>query len=431
MKLTKHVDFDSLLSGVASVETIAQALDDGLRAKLDNIRTTMDKTASDNTKDDAVDAMAAGAVAGGAVAYHNKLRIEKAIRKLKKYDDGKLMNRVGGAIKEKSSKVKKTVKKIGDAITLRDRKREKLVRSVATRGQSASKAGKIGLGLVAGAAGLKIYNDYKANKAPHEKVASTESIRAQLANDVERESTPEGSAAHRGAQGASIGGLAGFMHGITKKSKIRGGKAKLIRGAWHGTAGAVWGGAATGGAAYAKKKVSPDTEEDKQRAYEKKLEKRAFDNIGRIGSINIVGAMQGDKEANVGMPMDFSTETGTKSLRNAGTTFNPGAKGAISIGGSAGSKSKGAIPFSRSAANRARKARTLNRADAVSKRGGLLDGQNAKDALSRGRAKHAVVKERAFIKGNGKGGVFGGLRAMTSALTSSSSTVGKFLRRKI
>ena len=417
MKLTKHVDFESLLSGVASMEKIAKALDDGHRAKLNNIRAMMNKTASDNDKDDAVDAMAAGAVAGGAVAYHNKLRTDKALRKLKQYDDGKLTNRIGGAIGSKSKKTKKTVRKIGDAITLRDRKREKLVRSVATRGQSASKAGKIGLGLAAGAAGLKVYNDHKASRSHNEKVASTENIRGQLANEVERESTPEGGAIHRGAQGAAIGGLAGFMHGVTKKSKIKGKKARLIRGAWHGTAGAVWGGGAAGGSAYAKKTISPDTEADKRRAYEKKLEKRAFDNIGRIGDLNIAGAMQGDKEASINGPMDFTTKATKNSVKNTGTIFNPGTKRAISTNGLAGSKGS--------------KARFLNKEDAISRRGGLIGGQNANDALSRGKAQHAVVKERAFIKGNGKGGVFGGLRAMTSALTNPSSTVGKFLRRKV
>ncbi len=254
--------------------------------------------------------------------------------------------------------------------------------------------GKFGLA----AAGATALGSKAKDHLDKEKTASTEDIRGQLANEVERESTPQGAALHRGQQGAAIGGLAGFMHGASKKSSIKGAKARLLRGAWHGTAGSVWGGAAAGGATYAKKKVAPDSNADKEKAFVEKLEKRAFDNIGRIGDLEFVNAMYIDKEAVLHSHMDFTTPKAKKSVGSTGTTFNPGTKSAVTIG-------------------RSIKRKPTSIAQAMA---------------GKGRADASTIKEKAFINGNNKGkGTLGTVRKMTSGLTSATGTIGKILRKRL
>jgi len=291
MKVSKHVDFDSLLSGTASIEKIAEALDNGELNK---------QAEPDNKKgsgaSDAAETLATGAAVAGGASYLSNKKSTKAVRKFQKHEESKLHNRVGKAIGKGSKTVGKLARKAGRKLTLRDLKGEKLLENARNASDSAKRTGKLGLGMAAGAVGLKAYSDYQKGQ---EKTASEENIRGEIANEVTREATPEGGARKRGKEGALVGALAGFAHGASKKGGLTSPKARMLKGAWHGTAGAVWGGGAAGAATYAKKKVMPDTAEDMQRSFEKKLEKRA--GLAHIGDVSLVSDMSGiyDKEANI------------------------------------------------------------------------------------------------------------------------------------
>ena len=444
MKLKKHVDFDSLLSGVASVDKIAKALDEDYQSELLDLGTTKEKTASDKQNNDVADAMAIGAAGAGAAAYHQKQKTDKIIGKIKKHEHGKLGYRIRKSLGRTAKSIKKSGKKLGNALTLRDMKRERLTNMLRNSERSTRRLSKAGLGLAAGAAGLKVYDDYAPKKnnieknafdEESEKLAGSdvkkkalsvgktglglaagaaayklhryyddtpeEDIRRQIATEVEKDSTPKGAAKLRGSQGALIGGLAGFMHGATKKGKIRGSRAKLLRGLWHGTAGAAWGGGAAGAAAYLKKKLAPDSEEDKQREYEKRLEKRAAFSAASIGYRSLAADVAGlDKEANAfNGPMDFTTPKKSNNIHSNDTTF-------ITDSGKKYKVNHGTI-----------KKKTSSLTEAIK---------------GKGKADAAAIREKAFVNGSNKGkGILGGVRRVFSGLTSPTSAIGKFGRRVV
>ena len=130
--------------------------------------------------------------------------------------------------------------------------------------------------------------DVDENERMVDKSASpTQSEQEEAQKEVMEESTPKGAAKKYGLQGAVLGGTAGFIHGASKKSPIKGGR--ILRGAWNGTAGAVWGAAAGGAPAFVKKTVAPDNDNDKQKAYDAKLEKLSHDinSVGHIAPLNL------------------------------------------------------------------------------------------------------------------------------------------------
>ena len=269
MKLARHVDFDSLLSGAPPVSKVAEALNDGHQKS---------KTDSNNNEHNRlVDGMLAGAAGSAIGMVHQHNKSDKIINKIVKHEKKKLRYRIGKAIGKSVKPIIRTGRKVGDILLLRDRKREELLNRLAKSGQNTRRVGELGLGLTAGVAGVDAYNKYfgKGNSNNYEKKASDDDTRAQIARQVEIDSTPEGGAKRRAKDGAMIGGLAGLMYGTTKKSKIKGINPKILRGLWHGTSGAVWGAGALGAATYLKKKFSPDTEQDKEREYERRISKVA------------------------------------------------------------------------------------------------------------------------------------------------------------
>jgi len=273
MKITKHVDFDSLLSKTASREDIIEALkiDDELKDQQN------DKTAETKSEKAMADTAQVGALGAGAVAYAGHARAKKQLGKL-----GKKLKKAKDAEAYASRPLGQKVKDYFSDMIKGPKKKKPLSEKIMKKMNKVNARGKKGALVAMGAAGttaaIGAYRSYKGNKDSQgklDKTAASEEVRGQIANDVERDSTPEGGAKYRGTQGAIVGGLAGFMHGVSKKSPIKGKKAKIVRGLWHGTSGAVWAGGAAGATTYAKKKLMPDSAEDKQKEFESRLEKRA------------------------------------------------------------------------------------------------------------------------------------------------------------
>jgi hypothetical protein len=314
MKINKHLDFDSLLSKTASIESIIEAIKLDDPTEVASVEKTIDKVASD--KEDAATLAAAGGAGTALYASSKTGDLGDKIKKLKKKD--KSLSSIPGRVLDKAS----------DKVLGNFGKR----RAAKKAAESAKKLGRVGLG-VGGLGALAL--------AVGDKEASSEEIRGQIANEVERESTPRGGAIHRGTQGAAIGGLAGAMHSLSK-NKAGSGKMKALRAAWHGTAGATWGGSAAAGVTYAKKKILPDSQEDKQRAFERKLEKRAS-SVGYIGSLQMTYGAMGDlnngddmteyeKEAGFGSAMKSGLSGLKKAFSGQGTATVTRAPRTSSVG---------------------------------------------------------------------------------------------------
>lgn len=409
MKTNQCVDFNSLLSTVSPIEKIAQALDDGTKAKVRKLNSKFNKTASmqqnnsngnkSNSSDQAIgaaasaggDAAAAGAVGLGVHTYNQNKKAKKTIKESKKLDK-QIRKLKANTIVGKARASFENLKNRLDPARIPSIKKDKLMSKVLENEKHIKSTGKIGVGLAATSLGLNALSGYENNKH-NDKTASAEDddkIRGEVADSVERDSTPKGGAIHRGIEGASIGGIAGLIYGAAKKGRISGKSAKLVRSLWHGTSGAAWGGAGAGGITYAKKSLFPDTEEDKQKEYNKRLEKRA-------GELDLVSSMLSDKTAVIDMT-EGNAKAAVAQRPSLGTVFNPGSRREIRI-----SKNRGP------------------------KRSDLVEA-----AKGKGRADASAIAEKAFINGDSKGkGILGAVRRITSGLTDQKSTVGKFLRKRL
>jgi hypothetical protein len=296
MKIAKHVDFESLLSNTASAEAIVGALK--VADEPDSHKDTKIEKIAESKGDKAIaDTAQAGALGAGVMAYGAHSTAKKKVKKL-----GKQYKKAKKAEDYANRPLKQRVSDFFAKLNKKPKPTKPLSQKILKKMNKIDARGKKGAALALGAAGVSAaigaYKSHSDSQGKLAKTASDEEVRGQIANDVERDSTPEGGAKHRGTQGAIVGGLAGFIHGATKKSPIKGKRSRLLRGAWHGTAGAVWGGGAMGAATYAKKKLVPDTAEDKQREFERRLEKRA--SVAYIGELDLASAFSAvDKTASL------------------------------------------------------------------------------------------------------------------------------------